>query len=90
MDWEFKATKAGKFEVTADIAGLDTTSFVVGLGSQKVKTTVNATGDYAKFRVTKIGTLEIAVPGPVMLTFRPVKEGWHPLNLKAVRFKPTN
>jgi len=90
VDWEFKATKAGKFEVTADIAGLDTTSFVVGLGSQKVKTTVNATGDYAKFRVTKIGTLEIAVPGPVMLTFRPVKEGWHPLNLKAVRFKPTN
>ena len=90
VDWQFKAIKAGKFEVTADIAGLDTTSFVVGLGSQKLKTTVKATGNYSTFQTTKIGTLEIAAPGQVTLSFRPVKDGWHPLNLRAIRFKPAN
>ena len=88
VDWEFKATKAGKFDLSADIAGLDATSFVVGLGSQKLKQTVKATGDYGKFSTMKLGTVEITAPGQVTLSVRPVKDGWHPLNLKSVRLKP--
>ena len=89
-DWEFKATKAGKFELTAEIAGLDTAAFVVGLGAQKVKTTVKATGDYGKFEVAPIGTIEITSPGTITLSVRPVKEGWHPINLRSIRFKPAD
>ena len=90
VDWQFKVTKAGKFEISADVAGTDSASFEVSLGDQKAKATAKATGDYGKFRVTKIGAMEISAPGVVTFSFRPVKEGWHPINLKSVRFKPAD
>ena len=47
-----------------------------------------ATGDYGKFKVVKLGVLKIAAPGKVTIAVRPVKDGWHPVNLKAIRLKP--
>jgi hypothetical protein len=32
--------------------------------------------------------VEIPSPGKVTLAVRPVKEGWHPPNLKVIRLKP--
>jgi hypothetical protein len=49
---------------------------------------VVVTRDYGKFKVSKLGTVEIASPGKATLAVRPVKDGWHPLNLKAIRLKP--
>jgi len=88
VDWVFNATKTGKFEVSAEIAGLDSAAFEASLGEQKLKTTVEATGDYSKFRRVRIGTLEITSTGQLTFSVRPVKEGWHPINLRSVRFKP--
>jgi alpha-L-fucosidase len=87
-DWEFKVARTGRFEVTAEIAGLERASLEVSVGEGRTKGAVAATGDYGKFKVTKLGVLEIASPGKVTLAVRPVKEGWQPLNLKAVRLKP--
>ncbi len=55
---------------------------------QRANGAAPATGDYGKFKVAKLGVLEIAAPGKVTLAVRPVKDGWHPLNLKAIRLKP--
>ena len=63
-------------------------SLEVSVGDSKTSGAATATGDYGKFKVAKLGTLEIASPGKVTLAVRPVKDGWHPLNLKAIRLRP--
>jgi len=87
-DWEFKITKPGKFDVTAEVAAMEAASFEVVSGEQSVKAQAPVTGDYGKFRLAKPGVIEIASPGTVTLAVRPVKDGWHPINLKAIRLKP--
>ena len=87
-DWEFKVTRPGKFEVTAEISGLEKASLEVSVGESRTQGSVAPTGDYGKFKVAKFGVIEIPSAGKVSLAVRPVKDGWHPLNLKAVRLKP--
>ena len=74
--------------MSAEIATLDIGSLRVSVGDSTTKGTAYPTGDYGKFRVTKLGTLEISAAGKTTLAVRSVKEGWHPLNLKAIRLKP--
>jgi alpha-L-fucosidase len=88
-DWEFKVTKPGRFEVTAEIAALERPYLEVSIdGGGSIRGRVNDSGDYGKFRYMKLGDLEIPSPGKVTLAVHAVKEGWHPLNLKAIRLKP--
>ena len=87
-DWTFQVTKPGKFNVTAEIAALDKGSLQVSVGDSQATGSAAATGDYGKFKVAKLGAIEIPSAGKVTLAVRPVKEGWHPLNLKSVRLKP--
>jgi len=87
-DWAFQVTQAGKFEVTAEVASLEAASVRVSVGNSICTGAVPATGDYGKFTVVKLGVLEIASTGKVTLAVRPIKDGWHPLNLKAIRLKP--
>jgi hypothetical protein len=37
--------------------------------------------------VAKLGTIQITTPGRVSIAVRAVKEGWQPVNVKAVRLK---
>jgi len=87
-DWEFKVTRPGKFDVTAEVAALERASFEVSVGDSATRGEAAATGDYGRFRAVKLGTLHIASPGKVTLGVHPVKDGWHPLNLKAIRLNP--
>jgi alpha-L-fucosidase len=87
-DWSFQVTRPGKFEVTAEVASLEKASLMVSVGNSSSGGNTPATGDYGKFKVAKLGLLEIASAGKVTLAVRPVKDGWHPLNLKAIRLKP--
>ena len=88
-DWEFKVTKPGKFDVTRRSRRLG--KGLPGSLRRRQPTTGTAavTGDYGKFKVAKLGTVEIPSPGKATLAVRPVKDGWHPLNLKAIRLKPS-
>jgi len=87
-DWTFQVTKPGKCDVTAEVAALEKASLEVSIGDSRTSGAAAATGDYGKFKVAKLGTLEIASPGKVTLSVHPVKDGWRPLNLKAIRLKP--
>jgi alpha-L-fucosidase len=87
-DWQFTVTRPGKFDVTAEVAALDRGSFTVSVGESQVEGASVVTGDYGKFRVAKIGTIEISAPGKASLSIRPIKTGWNPMNLRAVRLKP--
>jgi alpha-L-fucosidase len=87
-DWEIKITRPGRFEVSAEIAALDSGSLGITVGDNTTKGTAYPTGDYGKFRAMKLGTLEISKAGKTTVAVRPIKEDWHPLNLKAIRLKP--
>ena len=87
-DWSFEVTRPGKFEVTVEASSLENAALKVSVGSSTCTGEVPATKDYGKFKVAKLGLLEIAAPGKVTLSVHPVKDGWHPLNLKAIRLKP--
>ena len=87
-DWEFEVTKPGRFEVTAEVAALEKASLQVSVGESKTAGPAVVTRDYGKFKLAKLGALEITTPGQTTLAVRPVKEGWHAVNLKAIRLKP--
>jgi alpha-L-fucosidase len=87
-DWTFEVTKPGKFDVSAEVAALEKASLEISIGDSRTSGAAAATGDYGKFKVAKLGTLEITAPGKVTLAVRPVRDGWHALNLKAIRLKP--
>jgi len=87
-DWTFQVTKPGRFDVTAEIATLDKAALEVSVGDSRTQGTAAATGDYGKFKVARLGAIEISAPGMATLSVHPVKDGWHPLNLKAIRLKP--
>ena len=87
-DWTFQVTRPGKFEVRGEFASLEPASLEAAVGDSRTSGAVSATGDYGRFRAVKLGVIEIASPGKVTLAVRPVKDGWHPLNLRAIRLKP--
>jgi alpha-L-fucosidase len=87
-DWEMTVTKPGKFEVIAEVAAPQAASLEVSVGDQKTKGAATATGDYGRFRRVRLGTLEISSSGKVTLGLHAVQEGWHPLNVKALRLQP--
>jgi hypothetical protein len=79
--------KFPRIPVTAEISSLKTSALETVLGDQSQKATVLATGDYAKFKAVKLGVVEIKTPGQASLALKAVKEGWAPVNVKAVTLK---
>jgi alpha-L-fucosidase len=87
VEWNFKASRPGKYEVTAEVAAPEATSLDLVLGQQKVRATIPQTGDYAKFQKVTLGTIEIAAPGNATLQLK-TAGNWNPINLRALNFKP--
>jgi len=87
-DWEFAITKPGRFEVAAEIAAPEAASLEVDLKGQKISSAVPVTGDYGDFKWTTIGSIEIQGAGKMTLSLHGIKEGWHPVNVKAIRLTP--
>ncbi|MCX6908994.1 MAG: DUF5010 C-terminal domain-containing protein [Verrucomicrobia bacterium] len=88
IEWQFKVTQPGKFEVSADIAAQGSGKFTVSVGNSKLEATAPKTGDYNKYKTIKLGTIQINAAGKASLTVKPVKNGWQPFNLSALILKP--
>ncbi len=88
VEWQFKAVRPGKYEVTAEAATSQASAFEMILGAQKVRVAVPRTGDYKTFQKVTLGTLDIAAPGDYTLQLKPVAAEWKPINLRALDFKP--
>jgi hypothetical protein len=88
VEWQFKATRPGPFTVAVDVASTATGSFEIVVGEQKARVTFPNTGDYGKFKTVEAGTVEVTATGRASLSVKPVKEGWHPVNLRAIKLRP--
>jgi alpha-L-fucosidase len=88
-EWQFKVAAPGKFNVTADAAAEENGSVELSVGESKLQAAVNATGSYEKYKTVKLGSIEIAKEGVTTLALHPVKEGWHPLNVRSLKLAPS-
>jgi alpha-L-fucosidase len=87
--WTVKANRAGKFRVTTEIAAPSESNFEISINDQTISGAAPKTGDYTKFQSTRLdGLLEIAAPGEVTISVKPVKDNWSPINLKSVKLIP--
>jgi hypothetical protein len=87
-DWEFKVEQPGKFTVSAVISSQAASPFDLSVGGQTLHCTAPVTGDYAKFRPVTLDAIEIPAAGKITLAVHPVKDGWQPMNLQAVKLIP--
>ncbi len=87
VEFPFRVTRPGRFTVTADIAAHSGSRFELIVGTQRLSGTAPVTGDYGKFETLELGTVELG-EGRVTLEFRPVAEGWSPINLRRVVLTP--
>ena len=86
--WTFKLEHPGKFTVRANIAAEGAGQYEIVVGEQKLSGVSPATHDYAKFQPSDLnGTLDLAA-GSVVLTVKPVADGWQPMNLRSLKLLP--
>jgi alpha-L-fucosidase len=90
--WFFEAPAPGKYavEITYSCAkGQAGSDFQAEFEGQKLRGKTRDTGDWAKFRTARLGTLTIKTAGPATLTIAPVKIAKDALmNLRAIALKP--
>jgi hypothetical protein len=89
-DWaefQFKVTKPGLFQVSAEVAAQGSGTYRLIVGDKKLEAKAPNTGDYSKFQKVDLGTLDIPA-GKVTLEIRAVAPGWKPLNLKSLVLTP--
>ena len=88
VEWQFKVTKPGRFEVSGSFAAVTASAIELRVGKQTLRGDIAATGDYRKFHDLRLGTLELPAGQNVVLTVRAVKAGWQPVNLKGLTLRP--
>ena len=86
-DWEFKVSQPGRFMLSAVIAAAASGSFEISVAGQTLRRAAPNTGNYVEFKPVELGQVEIPAAGKAILAVRPIKEGWQPMNLKAIRLE---
>ncbi|MDF2440514.1 MAG: alpha-L-fucosidase [Abditibacteriota bacterium] len=87
VEWQFKAVRPGRYQVSAEVATPEATALEMIFGNQKVRAAIPATGDYTRFQPLTFGTLQIGATGNATLQLKPTTD-WKPINLRALSFKP--
>ena len=88
VEWPFVVTKPGTFEMSAEVAATGSGTIELAVGDKKVEFKVPVTGDYKKFQKVKLGTIEIPATGKTTLSIKAVKQGWQPVNIRALVLRP--
>jgi alpha-L-fucosidase len=86
VEWEFRVTRPGKFNLSAEVATEAATKFEVEVAGQKMVGAAENTGGYSKFVSVHLGAVNLP-GGEVTLRVRAVAAGWQPLNLKSVSLR---
>jgi alpha-L-fucosidase len=88
VEWSFKVSRPGRFNLRAEIAAPGAGRFEVTVGQHTLQGTAPVTGDYGKFVAIELGPVEILAAGPARLAVKPVAGSWQPINLKSVTLTP--
>lgn len=88
VEWEFKVTRPGRFEVGGSFAAESASAIEFRVGQQTLRGNIGPTGSYRQFHDLSLGVLEFPARGKVSLTVRGVKSGWQPVNVKSLSLRP--
>jgi alpha-L-fucosidase len=88
VEWNFEVTKPGIYNVYVEAAEPTGGKFGIAIGERAVEAAAPSTGSYDRYQQAMIGQIEILRGGKTSLIFKPIKDGWKPINLKSVALKP--
>ena len=93
-EWSIKGAKSGSYAVVLDYAvpnDLAGQEFFIQAGSETLRTRAPATGGWGKWKLARVGKIEIS-KADLALTFRPAKtiRGDDLLDLRAIQLIPVN
>jgi len=88
IDWQFKMSKPGRFDVVATIATVAPGKCEIALGDKKLTADLPNTGSYRKFETVTFGQIEVTQSGPCSLTIKPVAGQWEAMNIRSIVLKP--
>ena len=89
VDWGFKITKPGRFDIVASVACANEKSqFQILVDNQKLSLSVTSTGSYDTFADQKLGQVELKTAGEYLLQIKPDKNAWAPINIRSLTLKP--
>jgi alpha-L-fucosidase len=86
-EWEVRVSRPGKYAVVADVAAAHPASFEVLIGDQKLRATAAASGD-TKYQKLTLGEVKLPAARTLKVSVRPVKDGWTPVTLRAIKLGP--
>jgi choline-sulfatase len=89
VEWTVAVATAGDYMVTAEL-GIDAPSALsLSLGEeQTIEYIIPSTGGYKNYKVCELGKVTVDNAGEYKLVLTPVKQGWHPVNLRSVTLTP--
>lgn len=88
MEWQFNVTKPGRFEVSGSFAAVTASAIELRVGKQRLRGEITPTGDYRRFRDLKLGVLEVAASGKIVLSIHAVRTSWQPVNVQRLELTP--
>jgi len=89
VSWKVRFEKSGAYQVTAEIAGMAVSEFLVEAGDQKLAGSSPATGAWDKFEKVAAGRIDIKEAGVVEVKMRPKDAAsWKAINLRGLRLSP--
>ncbi|MEN6307144.1 MAG: alpha-L-fucosidase, partial [Anaerohalosphaeraceae bacterium] len=89
VDWGFKITKPGRFDIIASVAcATEKSQFQILADNQKLNSSVTSTGSYDTFADQKLGQVELKTAGEYLLQIKPDKNAWAPINIRSLTLKP--
>ncbi len=85
LEWQFKAVRPGRYNLSAEVASLGSPSISLGFGDQKLQVAIPKTGSYASYTMVNFGTIEITRTGMASLSIRADSKDWQPINLRTIK-----
>ena len=88
VSWKLRAESDGKYLVQVEAAVPTEGSVLLIQGVGKLAYPVPKTAGYGQFQWTKVGEVTLTKGTTLVLTLRPVADGWHPVNVRTVELIP--
>ncbi len=85
VEWDFKLTQPGTFDVIANIALEDDSALTFTVNGETVKTKVKATGGYGSYTEQTLGSFSTTAEGNYNIRLKPDAKNWKPVNVRGLK-----
>jgi len=89
VEYNVKTGKAGKWNITAEIAAKEPVKLSVRSGSSTNIVSIQATGDGMIWKTESLGTIDLPAEEAV-IELKPVPDSWKPINLRSLKLRPAD